>query len=188
LINYFCDKENLKKSFKDIRIRKFIEMETKKFVKLLRTNLFEGLKLLDKLAIENNIEIWHKIDGYNFYEVSSKGRVRNIQTQHILKPCINRNGYYTVRLSRNGKGKIIRLHRLVAFAYLDNPLSKPFVDHINNDKLNNNVNNLRWAPNQENQFNATISCKNSSGVKGIGFHKRDKRWYAQIMFNKKKFT
>ena len=176
---------NLNKSFKDISIYRFIKMELENFVNLLKTNLVEGLKLLDKLAIENDIEIWKKIDGYD-YEVSSKGRVRNIKTGRILKPVINSESYYFVNLWKNGKGKSFRIHRLVAIAFLDNPENKKNVDHINNDRLDNNVKNLRFASSQENSRNRQLSNRNTSGIKGVHWHKRYKKWHAQIKLNGKK--
>ena len=79
-----------------------------------------------------------------------------------------------------------KLHRLVAVAFVENRHNKSCVDHINNNQTDNNVKNLRFATNQENQFNQSMSRKNTSGIKGVCYHKRDKRWRAQITFNGKK--
>ena len=88
-------------------------MELEKFVNLLKSNLVEGLIILDKIALENDFEIWRKIDGYD-YEVSSKGHVKNIKTGRILKLRI-RNSYCAVNLCRNGKVKTydVLLHFLL---------------------------------------------------------------------------
>ena len=63
------------------------------------------------------------------------------------------NGYYFVCLFKDGKGKQFYVHRLVAAAFVDNPENKPEVDHIDNDKENNNYWNLRWVTHRENQNN-----------------------------------
>ena len=89
-----------------------------------------------------------------------------------------------VYLSKNGNSETIRVHRLVAITFIDNPQNKSQVDHIYNDKQDNNVNNLRWSTGQENSFNRTISKNNSSGSKGVYFEQN--RWRAQITHNKKR--
>ncbi len=78
-----------------------------------------------------------------------------------------------------------RLHKLVAQAFLFNPENKPFVDHIDNNRRNNNLNNLRFATSQENSQNRSISSKNTSGTKGVSWHKGQKRWLAKICINGK---
>jgi hypothetical protein len=59
------------------------------------------------------------------------------------------------------------------------------VDHINNDKLDNNIANLRWVTLQENQMNRKLSSNNTSNYKGVTFHKQRNKWVAQIMINGK---
>ncbi len=54
------------------------------------------------------------------------------------------------------------------------------MDHIDNNRLNNKLNNLRWASHQENQMNSSISSKNTSGVKGVYYDKTRNKWVAQI--------
>ena len=74
---------------------------------------------------------------------------------------------------------------MVADAFLPNPLNKKCVDHVNNDKLNNNVENLRFASTRENGMNRQIGKNNTSGYKGITFHKNKNKWMAQIKINGK---
>ena len=69
----------------------------------------------------------------------------------------------------------------------DQFLKQPCVDHIDNTRTNNNINNLRWATFQENNFNSCLASNNTSGFKGISFHKRDKKWEAKIRVNGKKY-
>ena len=88
------------------------------------------------------------------YEVSNTGMVRNKITGHILKQQEDNKGYLRVRLSLHDKKATARVHRLVAIAFIPNPYRKPQVNHKDTDKHNNNVENLEWATNGENQIHA----------------------------------
>ena len=129
-------------------------------------------------------EIWKKVEGYD-YEVSTLGNVRRIATGRILKSGLNARGYYTVSLCKNGKATTKKIHRLVAIAFIPNPENKECVDHIDNNRKNNNVNNLRWCSNAENQRNRTKQYNNTSGYKGVCFHKQHQKYMAQIQLNGK---
>ena len=89
------------------------------------------------------------IKDFENYEISSLGQVHNTKTGRMLK-LTTKGGYMFTGLSEKCKGKTISVHRLVALAFIENPENKPCVDHIDNDKSNNNVNNLRWATLSEN--------------------------------------
>lgn len=91
------------------------------------------------------IEEWKKIDNYPRYSVSSLGRIRNDYTGRILSQCSHRYGYQFVCLSKNGHRKSLSVHRLVAFAFISNPLSLPSINHIDENKENNCVSNLEWC-------------------------------------------
>lgn len=104
-------------------------------------------------------EIWKDIDGYKgFYQVSNKGRVRSvdrtIKWRHnsfqyrkgrILAPTIDTAGYYVVGLHKESVGKIYIVHRLVAEAFIPNPDNFPIINHKDENKLNNVVENLEWC-------------------------------------------
>ena len=110
-------------------------------------------------------EIWRNISGYEgIYQVSNKGRVRSIRDGKILilKPC-KRNGYLMIGLRKNGAHKNFQVHRLVAQAFIPNPENKPMVDHIDTNKLNNCVENLRWATDKENHRYAAENGLYKSG-------------------------
>ena len=89
------------------------------------------------------MEEFRIVKDYPNYSVSNFGNVKKNQTGKIIIPRYS-NGYSQVELW-NDNGKVFGVHRLVAIEFISNPENKPFVDHIDNDKANNNVNNLRWA-------------------------------------------
>lgn len=91
---------------------------------------------------------WRKITERPNYSVSDHGDVRNDKTGRILKPHLSTAGYYQVMMGR--KTVPLYVHRLVAIAFIDNPNSLPQVDHINGDKTDNKVENLRWVSVSEN--------------------------------------
>ena len=143
---------------------------------------------MNKIQLEQLLQltVWKEIKGYSNYEVSISGSVRNITTKQILKPRINRDGYYRVNLYRNKKIKVHNIHQLVIMTFIPNINNKKCIDHKNNDKLDNTISNLRWASYQENNFNRSMSSKNTSSIKGVSWHKRDKKWQAYIKINNKK--
>lgn len=96
-------------------------------------------------------EIWKRIKDYeDLYEVSDWGSVRNCQTGLVLKPYINSCGYKNVKLYKAGKRKRFSVHRLVAEAFIPNPKNLPQVNHKNEDKTDNRVENLEWCTNKYN--------------------------------------
>lgn len=95
------------------------------------------------------VEHWKVIPGVETYEASTFGRIRNKKTQHVRITHIN-NGYEKCRMRLNGKVKDMRVSRLVAFAWIPNPLKNPQVDHVDENKLNNKIDNLEWVSASEN--------------------------------------
>lgn len=94
-------------------------------------------------------EIWKQSIVEN-YEISNYGRIKNTKTNHIVKPDKEEKGYCRLSIKVNGKKKHFAVHRLVAIAFIPNPENKKQVDHIDNNKTNNRVENLRWVSNKEN--------------------------------------
>ena len=84
------------------------------------------------------------------YGVTSCGKVWSYKRQKFLTPFYNTKGYLKVDLCKNGKVKRFFVHRLVAEAYIPNPDNLPQVDHIDNDKNHNYINNLQWLTNRDN--------------------------------------
>ena len=130
-------------------------------------------------------EIWKIITDYENYSVSNLGNIRNDKFNRILKARINRDGYLRISLCKNGIVKIFKVHRLVAITFILNIDNKRCVDHIDNNKLNNNLTNLRFATVSENSRNTKITVRNTSGVKGVSWEKQYKKWRAQIRIDGK---
>ena len=94
-------------------------------------------------------EIWKQSIVEN-YEISNLGRIRNTKTGNIIKPDKEEKGYCRLSIKVNGRKKHYPVHRLVAIAFIPNLLNKTQVDHIDNNKSNNRVDNLQWVTNKEN--------------------------------------
>lgn len=125
-------------------------------------------------------EVWKDIIGYEgLYQVSNDGRVKSLYREFwsgechrvlkkypekIMKTWIDRGGYEYVVLCKVSIAKKIKVHRLVAEAFIPNPENKPQVDHINTIRDDNRIENLRWATTSENQKNP-ISWERSSNAK-----------------------
>lgn len=90
-------------------------------------------------------EIWAYVPDYDLkYQVSNLGNIRN-KSGKILSQETTKNGYKRVTLSMNGKTKHHMVHRLVAICFLPNPSNFPCVNHKDENKTNNNVNNIEWC-------------------------------------------
>lgn len=131
------------------------------------TDLGNGLTNIDD-------EVFFPIKGYEgIYEINKKGEVKSLfrKTPHkyntstperILSKRIIM-GYYCVAISKEGNTKYKKLHRLLAETFIFNPDNKEQVNHIDGNKLNNDINNLEWVTRQENSFHAYSLGLNHSG-------------------------
>ncbi len=117
------------------------------------------------------IEQWRSIDGYDGnYLVSSMGRVISLPNNHhrapkIMKLRLGRGGYLRVGLVRNGKQSMFFVHRLVAGAFIPNVRGCPQVNHIDENKKNNCVENLEWVTAKENTNYGTARARTSAKQK-----------------------
>lgn len=122
-------------------------------------------------------EIWKDVKGYEgLYQVSNLGRVRSLghygangtvayfQHGKILKSRPDKDGYNLVCLYKEKKGKNKRVHRLVAQAFIPNPMNKPTINHKNGIRNDNRVQNLEWATMSENQLHAFMILKRKHRV------------------------
>ena len=135
---------------------------------------------------------YRKIKDYENYEVSENGDVRNIKTGRIMKLYLSQ-GYYRVSLikSKNVK-KSEAAHRLVAIAFIPNIDNKPIIDHINRDKTNNNVSNLRWSTYKENANNVDLEKRKQKSERiklkiGLLFCENINKWIVKTKNKKVEF-
>ena len=95
------------------------------------------------------------IKGYEgLYAITSCGRVWSYRSKRFLKPNQTADGYFRVELSDKGKRKKFLVHRLVAEAYIPNPNSLPIINHKDEIKTHNYINNLEWC---DNKYNVSYS-------------------------------
>jgi len=145
------------------------------------------------------MEIWREVKGFEDYEVSNLGRVKSLartiyktdgttQTykERFLKPGVDSIGYLNIKLYKSGKNKTRNIHQLVAESFLShNPCGhKLVVDHINNIKTDNRIENLQIITNRE---NLSKDRKNVSSIYvGVSWNKRAKKFESSININGKK--
>lgn len=144
-------------------------------------------------------EIWKDIPEYEgYYQVSNLGRLKSLKRvvcrsdgsfhtlkEKVLKPSINGVGYLETILSKDGKKKSFKIHQLVAMAFLGHtPCGyKIVVDHVNNDKLNNKVENLQLTTTRHNV--SKDIRRGASKYIGVSWYKNSKKWMASIRINGK---
>ena len=143
------------------------------------------------------MEVWKDVLGYEgYYQVSNLGRVKSLDREiihkrygtqklkgFILKDRLNHKGYLVSTFSKNGKNKEFFNHRLVLINFLGINNIKPQVNHIDKNKQNNNLYNLEWVDNRENQCHKNIN--KTSKYTGVSFDKVRNKWVAQICIDKK---
>ena len=123
-------------------------------------------------------EVWKVVAGFESYDVSNLGHVRNAMTGYIKRPSINlRSGYLYVQLRKEGSYKTRKIHRLVAEHFIENPDCKPIVDHINRVRTDNRLDNLRWASAAENSQNRILLKKNKLGVQYVSQHPKSGHYW-----------
>jgi len=141
-------------------------MELELAAKLIKEHRFCSDKLKEKLSeFLYNLEIdkdffifpeeetFNPISGYDGYLTSSLGKIYSLKSNRYLKPFISNSGYEVISLSNNGRTKKFSVHRVICLSFRENPNNLDIVDHIDSNKLNNHVNNVRWSTNSFNQFN-----------------------------------
>ena len=110
-------------------------------------------------------EIYMDIKGYEgIYQVSNLGNIRNSKGK-VLKPIKSSEGYMQIVLCKNGEHKRYYIHRLVLSTFKANPENKPQVNHINEDKTDNRLNNLEWNTPSENINHGTRTERASKSMK-----------------------
>lgn len=111
-------------------------------------------------------EVWKDIKGYEgFYKASTFGKIKSLKfysnankqyydKERILKAPVDNHGYRCVTLCKNGKHKRIRVHKIIAMTFIENPENKPYINHLNGTKTDNRVCNLEYCTAKENTIHA----------------------------------
>ena len=120
-------------------------------------------------------EEWRTVPNWDLYEISNYGRLRSkdrtvrgnkgqyLKKGRLLKPVKDKDGYYTFLLKQDGKSKNMKIHRIVAFAFIPNPDKKPCINHIDNNPSNNRVDNLEWCTMREPTYKAVKGTNIKTG-------------------------
>jgi len=128
--------------------------------------------------------IWKKIQEYD-YSINEEGEVRNDLTGIIRKNHLDKYGYFIIYLYKNNYRKEFRIHRLLCKYFKEDYSEELQVDHIDKNRQNNNLNNLRMVTPQQNASNRNKQKNSSSKYKGVCFKKNEKKWQARITINLK---
>lgn len=142
-------------------------------------------------------EKWLPIVGFDgTYEVSDFGRVRSTDrivrnksgtgTQlqgKIISVCFNVHGYRRFSLSKDGKKKIYLASRLVALAFFGVPDAEMQVDHINRNRSDDRLENLRWITQTNNCWNRSVPICSTSGTTGVNWNIKKGKWVSRITCN-----
>ena len=118
------------------------------------------------------MEEWKDIKGYEgLYKISNKGRVYNIKLKRFMGHESNK--YMCVELGKDGKYKNYKVHRLVAQAFIPNPDNLPFINHKDENKLNNCVENLEWCTREYNvNYGTAIQRMKATKKRRVGRYNR----------------
>lgn len=113
---------------------------------------------MDRLIM--NLKEFKQIDYNNNYLINKEGKVYSLYTNKFIKPTKSKSGYLYITFNDNKK---IRLHRLIALAFIPNPNNYLEINHIDGNKENNNINNLEWCSREQNRKHAIklglLKCK-----------------------------
>jgi len=138
------------------------------------------------------LEEWRDIEGFKHYEISNYGRVKSFSAKskgNLIKLKQEKVGYLRIGLIKNkSQRKYFRISRLVALAFIPNPDNLPIADHIDRNRFNNFVGNLRWATSANNNANVGLSSTNTSGYKGVHWCNTKNKFIASIRIDKKKMN
>lgn len=130
------------------------------------------------------MEFYNLKDYENEYQINKNGEIKSKKKNIIMKPS-NNKGYLRIGLIKNGKQLKYYIHRLLAIQFIDNPNNYDFVDHIDINSLNNDLENLRWI-NKSGNCRNMIKKNGSSKYRGVYWDKVNKKWRVEISIDRKK--
>lgn len=114
--------------------------------------------------LANGVIVPIKVKGYTDYFIDEYGNVYSLKTHKYLSQEKGKDGYYYVQLCENGKRKRVSVHRLVAETFIDNPCNFPMVNHKDENRENNKVNNLEWCTEKYNTNYGNARVKQAKAV------------------------
>jgi hypothetical protein len=129
-----------------------------------------------------------EINGYPTYLIYEDGRIYSKYLKKFRITHIDNNGYIRIRLCKDGIGKTFKVHRLVAEHYIPNVENKPQVDHINRNRSDNRVENLRWVTRSENGQNQIVHRNSKTQIKNISYLCKQKLYQYTKKINKQKHS
>lgn len=132
------------------------------------------------------MEEWKTIIGYEPYMVSNIGRIK--RNDYIRQPQISKNGYCICSLSIDGIIHTLSIHRLVYIAFISSIEEGYEIDHIDRNRQNNNVSNLRIASRTFNNYNQNKKENTTSKYKGVSWCNTKQRWRCSIKINGKQIN
>lgn len=109
-------------------------------------------------------EVWKDIVGFEQYQVSNLGHIYSKKVKRLLTPYPDKKGYLRVKFWKDSKGHAFKVHRLVAQAFIPNPNNLPQVNHKDENKENNTVDNLEWC---DNDYNHNYGTRNERSNKTL---------------------
>lgn len=162
-------------------------------VQLPVNNKYLNFYIQDLINIQYNNETNHKVNGNDLidllefeplkdfedrYMINRQGQIWSICYNKVMKFDMSRDGYYKILLCNDkGKNNKRSLHRLLAIQYIPNPDNLPEVDHIDRDKTNNNLDNLRWVTHSHNCRNKDRSYNHQGTISECYYKHNDKKYY-----------
>lgn len=179
-------KESLLKEKRKETNKKYYQ-KTREILKSTGVELKKGRPRTKPVIVDpDDTVIWKDVIGFDNYQVSDCGHIRNKKTKRILRPGLvtdEKSGHqaYQAHFSVNGKQYVKLVHVAMAESFdLPKPEGCTQVDHISRDSLDNRLENLRWSTPKDNMHNQNIRSNNTSGFRGVYLDKRSNRWYAQF--------